>query len=198
MLAFYETYKNLSDAVLIGKIIDGDQAAIVYLLIGRCGGRLKFLVKDRRYCKMGITLEDLVNEIFIIVKRDDFRVLKLFRGADVKKTCSIETYISVIASRFLSKKLKKFLQEKWHKSTQVTMYQSSADNDDEKQIGLNELTKRLSANEKKVIELYKLGGMSVGDVAGILETTETNIYTIYSRAINKLKKHFTDKGVLND
>jgi DNA-directed RNA polymerase specialized sigma subunit len=195
MLALDETYKSLSDAVLIGKIIDGDQAAIAYLLIGRCGGRLKFLVNDRRYYEMGITLEDLVNEIFIIVKQDDFRTLKLFHGTETKKTCSIETYISVIANRFLSKKLKKFLQEKKYKSTQVTRCRLSVGNYDERQIGLDELTNVLSSNERKVIESYKLNGMSVMDVAGILETTETNIYTIYSRAINKLKKHFAERKV---
>jgi hypothetical protein len=80
MIFPYDFYKELSDAALIGAIVGGDLAAFVYLLIGRCSKRLKFLVNNNRYREMKITLDELFSEVLIILKKNDFRVLRLFRG----------------------------------------------------------------------------------------------------------------------
>jgi RNA polymerase sigma factor (sigma-70 family) len=191
LILFNDSYEKLSDVALIREIISGNHAAFAYLLIGRCRKRLKFLVNNDCYREMKITLDELFSEILIILKKNDFHVLRLFRGFEPNKSCTLETYISVIANRFLAKKLKKFLKEKRYKNTRITTYKTFVGNYDEKMIvELDDLLRVLSSNEKKVIDAYKLSGMSVKDVAGILGMTETNIYTIYSRAIKKLRKHF--------
>jgi DNA-binding CsgD family transcriptional regulator len=193
MLLLCESYKGLSDTALIEAIVSGDQAAFAYLLIGRCSKRLKFLVNGNRYREMKIALDELFSEVLIILKKNDFRALRLFRGFELDKPCALETYISVIANRFLSKKLKKFLQEKWHGCTQMGLCEFVMDNRNKELVNWSEFTVALNQNEAEVFGAYKVDGKSASEVARIFNTTETNIYTICSRAINKLKKHFSEK-----
>ncbi|MDR2643499.1 MAG: hypothetical protein LBC74_11975 [Planctomycetaceae bacterium] len=193
MILHCDSYKDLSDAALIGEIVGGDQAAFVYLLIGRCSKRLKFIVNDDRYREMKITLDELFSEILIILKKNNFHVLRLFRGFEPDKSCTLETYISVIANRFLSKKLKKFLQEKHHECTQVGLCKFVAANRNRELTNWDELTVVLNKNEEEIFRAYKLDGKSVSEVARNFNTTETNIYTICSRAISKIRKHFAGK-----
>jgi RNA polymerase sigma factor (sigma-70 family) len=197
MISQGDSYKELSDTALIRAIINGDQAAFVYLLVGCCSKRLKFLINDDRYREMKITLDELISEVLIILKKNDFHVLRLFRGFESDKTCTLKTYISVIANRFLSKKLKKFLQEKCQNCTQIGLCEFVVDNHNSNRhrelTNWDEFMVVLNPNEAEIFRAYKLDGKSVSEVARTFKTTETNIYTTCSRAISKLKKHFSGK-----
>jgi DNA-directed RNA polymerase specialized sigma subunit len=50
----------------------------------------------------------------------------------------------------------------------------------------------LNQNEAEIFRAYKLDGKNVHEVAKMFNTTETNIYTIGSRIIRKLRKRFAE------
>ena len=190
-LSLFESYKKLADTVLLEKITSGDELAFAYLLVGLCGPRLKFLVWKSCYRDLNVTLEELINEVAIILKENDFHVLRRFRGHAGTPACSLKTYVSVIANRFLSRKLRKFLQEKRQLGTQVPLCESIAheenDDDSRRTEVLDDFKHLLSLREIAVLRLYKLERKSVEEVAELLNITVANVYSISSRAIGRLR-----------
>ncbi len=195
-LPLFEPYKKMPDALLIEKIINGDGMAFAYLLVDHCGPRLKFLVRKSCYSELNFTLAELVNDIVIILKRNDFRDLRQFRGLDGATPCSLKTYISVIANRFLSRKLRKFLQEKQSFGTQVPLCEAIVPqkSDTTRTDILDDFDHLLSPREIAVLRLYKLEKRSVEEVAEILNITVANVYSICSRAIGRLRKILREEG----
>lgn len=192
LLSLFEPYRSLSDAFLIERIIGGEEMAFAYILIEHCGPRFKFLVHKSCYRELNFTLDELTNEVAILLKHNDFRDLCLFRGLDGATPCSLKTYITVIANRFLSRKLRKFLQEKQSFGTQVPLCESivrhrNDAHDSTRTDILDDFAHLLSTREIDVLRYYKLEKRSVEEVAELLNITVANVYSICSRAIGRLR-----------
>ena len=100
----HNKYSYLSDKELIAAIVQGDEQAMVYLLIEKCGSRLKYLTSGK-FRTLQIEFEELVSELFIALSEQDWKALRDFAGKNqAGQSCRLENYISIVASRRLWKK----------------------------------------------------------------------------------------------
>jgi hypothetical protein len=75
----FDMYKGLSDEELISLITGGDRNAAAYLLIEKCGKQLKYLV-TQKFAVLGILFHELVSEMFLYLREDDWKKLRDFRN----------------------------------------------------------------------------------------------------------------------
>jgi hypothetical protein len=95
-----------SDAECVQRILDGDMPVVAWLLCDHCGPRLKYLATVR-YRALGWEFDELVGELFIHLNKHDWQALRLFAGQNGDgRTCSLVSYITLIASRLMGRKLR--------------------------------------------------------------------------------------------
>ena len=106
------TFDQLTSTELIQEILAGNEQAVLYLLLDKCGSRLKFLC-EYKFKALEIEFPELINDTYEILRRNDWKALKNFRGENQQgQKCKIENYISVIISRYLLKQMNEYLKEK--------------------------------------------------------------------------------------
>jgi RNA polymerase sigma factor (sigma-70 family) len=193
-------YDRLSDLEIVQHILEGDPQAVAFLLIQKCGSRLKYLCSVR-FQFLGIEFDELVSETYELLSRNDWKALCDFHGENSQGvSCKIENYISVIVSRYLTKKKTGPLTENSPESPLVDMENYAADTDDIDQVQLSrEVMDAVMAltnpRERQVLILYKLGGYGVDEVSRLLAISPSNVYTLCSRAIAHLKSILEERGI---
>jgi DNA-directed RNA polymerase specialized sigma24 family protein len=187
-----DRYSELSDDCLLGSICDGDLDAATHLLLVRCGPGLKYLVQGK-YRTLGLQLEDMVSELYLLLQKDDWRALRAFRGVNqAGVSCKITHYVICIASRLLWKKMGKAVKET---AWLMPLDEMEWDMADKKQvvprISSADLMEAILAlpdkMDRAILILYKMEGKDVAEVAKMLNTTTGNVYTRCSRAIDSLR-----------
>ncbi len=191
-----DRYTNLADGQLITLVLEGDPDAVTHLLGIRCGAGLKYLAQSK-YRTLGLDVHELVSEVYLILRNNDWKALRDFRGANQDGTsCKLTHYIFCIAARWLSRKMSRAVKES---TWTLPLEEMDAD-----QIGSVQAdTPVLTAGElmdavlalpdpvdRAVLMLYKIEGKDVDVVAKLLQTTPGNVYTRCSRAIRTLRQHF--------
>jgi DNA-directed RNA polymerase specialized sigma24 family protein len=191
-------YTELSDTMLVDRIIGGDVDAAGYLLLNRCGPGLKYLV-GTKYRTLGLDLNELVSELYLLLRSRDWQALRAFRGSnEAGMPCSLSRYIQCIAARMLYRKMEKAVKE----STQtVPLDWVEGDLVDER----GGVETSLAASDviaavlslpdpvdRTVLIMYKLEGKEVGEVAKLLGTSPSNVYTRCSRALSLLRQTLTE------
>jgi hypothetical protein len=191
-------YSILDDAQLTALIIKGDVDAAGHLLLNRCGSGLKYLVTTK-YRTLGFDLNELVSELYLLLRANDWQPIRAFRGANTAgDSCSLVRYIQCIAARMLYRKMDKAVKE--NRQT-VPLDWVEGDLPDAR-VGVDAAlaaTDVMSAIlslpdpiDRTVLIMYKLEGKDVGEVAALLGTSPSNIYTRCSRAINLLRQTLTE------
>lgn len=202
----FESYAQRSDQELVSLIVEGDETALAFLLLGKCGSRLKFLA--RRQSPPVLEFEELISELFIRLQHNNWKALRDFRGANISGgDCKLTTYISLIASRLLYRKsqsLKDFdrnapLDEveavvgtSRHLGFSLAVEETLMP---ELRLERRDVCRRImkaiqdleNPAERAVLLLYKIEGRSVHEVAQAMNTTVGNVYTRCSRALTKLE-----------
>lgn len=188
----YNEYSCLNDKELIAAIVQGDEQAMVYLLIEKCGSRLKYLTSGK-FRTLQIEFEELVNELFIALSEQDWKALRDFAGQNqAGQSCRLENYISIIASHRLWKKMNQAVKDiEWI----LPLYE-----DDDPQIPDEAAAREQLASEvlqaimamknpieRAVLLLYKIEGREVHEVAAMLNISPGNVYTHCSRALTTLR-----------
>jgi RNA polymerase sigma factor (sigma-70 family) len=191
MNKFLDEYRCLSDIEIVDRIISGDENIAAYLLIEKCGSRLKYLA-SQKYYSLQIKFHELISEMFIYLSENNWDKLRKFKGENPEgKQCRIENYISVIASRWLWKKMERTVHQiDWI----LPLYEIEGLNipdelSERNRLAVEVMNAVMSMNnskERDVILMYKIEGRSVHDVADVLKTTPGNIYTICNRAMKNL------------
>jgi len=126
--------------------------------------------------------EDLVAEVFLAVVRDNFAVLRQFRGKS-----SLATYLTVVARRVVVRQL-------MNRGTIATLTPDMeyADDQFESRIGDKDEVERLLSdlpeNEAKVVRMYHLEGKSYGEISSAVGMPENSVGPMLSRARTKLRK----------
>jgi RNA polymerase sigma factor (sigma-70 family) len=187
-------YEGLPDEEIVVRILNGDEWAAVYLLTVRCGPSLKYLAQFK-YRSLNLEYDEAVNELFVHLRRNEWKALRDFRGANsAGRSCSVAHYVLFIAARWFQRKLTHAVKE--------TAWLAPLDNLDEycavpaDQEARQRLTEEVleavlgleNPSDRQALMLYKIEGRDVEEVARMMNTTPGNIYTRCSRAISRLRE----------
>lgn len=128
--------------------------------------------------------DDLCAEVFLNVLRDEYAVLRRFRGQS-----SLATYLTVVARRIV---VRKILQQKplarlgngsQHADETVSQVEERISNAEE----VERLLHDLEPTEAKVVRMYHLEGVSYQEISTSVGIPENSIGPILSRARGKMR-----------
>jgi len=134
--------------------------------------------------------EDLAGEVFWNIVRNDFALLRHFRGES-----SLATYLTVITRRIVVAKLLKRkptanLGE--HAADHAANGHSAAAPADEELLQnkdeVERLLDELESSEAQLVRLYHLEGKSYGEISSLTGLSENSIGPTLSRARDKMRK----------
>lgn len=131
--------------------------------------------------------EDLAAEVFLAMLRDDFAVLRAFRGES-----SLATYLTVIARRVVVREL---LRQHRHAAVSGLHAQdevaASQDSDEERLQDRDEIARlleELDDREAEVIRMYHLENKSYREISSQVGVPENSIGPTLSRARTKMRE----------
>ena len=132
-------------------------------------------------------IEDLHQEFFVAIVRDDYKKLRQFRG---DKGCSLASWLRVIAARLTID----FLRNRGPMSVEVTDAVTQDDPDAggalisaEQERLLADAIQTLSPRDRILIDLAYRQGLPPEEIAAILKTSVGAVYTQKSRVLDKLR-----------
>lgn len=131
--------------------------------------------------------EDLAAEVFLALVKDDFSILRRFRGDS-----SLATYLTVVARRVVVREMLKSksiasLTPNAEKHTRVDQFPSPEDrlsNIEE----VERLLKGLGGAEADVVRMYHLEGKSYQEISSQVGMPENSIGPTLSRAREKMRR----------
>jgi RNA polymerase sigma-70 factor (ECF subfamily) len=131
--------------------------------------------------------EDLAADVFLAIVRDDFAVLRHFRGES-----SLATYLTVIARRVV---VAQILKQK-HSSTldDHNMHHDEAaiDGNSEQRVNDRDEVERMLAEldgaEARIVRMYHLEGKSYQEISSAVGMPENSVGPTLSRARQKLRR----------
>ncbi|MCA9053771.1 MAG: sigma-70 family RNA polymerase sigma factor [Planctomycetaceae bacterium] len=140
-------------------------------------------------------LDDLCSEVFVALLKDDYAILRNFRGES-----SLSTYLTVIARRIVVKEVTQ--RRKAEALGHVTAHQAAVDAGQassgpaviDQQDEVRALMQHLSPQEARVVQMFYLEGLSYKRIAAELSIPENSIGPILSRARDQLKQHRVAAG----
>ncbi len=194
-----QKYRSLGDGELVEAILQGDQAGAAALLVDRCGPAFKHLVQNK-YPMLGMEAGDLVGEVFLALRGNDWRALRDFRGRNAEGgTCRLETYVTVIAARLLWKKLDRAVKGlDWKAPPMDQESVRPAGVRRARTLTVDEMMDAVMALEReedrRVLLLYKIQGRSAEEVAGLLGVSTACVYTRCTRALARLRVLLNEDG----
>lgn len=169
------------------------------MLVDRCGPAFKHLVRNK-YPMLGMEVGDLVGEVFLALRGNDWKALRDFRGRNASGgACRLETYVTVVAARLLWKKLDRAVKGLDWKAPPM----------DEETVGpegafrartltVDEVMDAVMALEREedrqVLLLYKIQGRSAEEAAGMLGVSVACVYTRCTRALARLRALLNEEG----
>lgn len=133
--------------------------------------------------------DDLCAEVFLQIIRDDFAILRHFRGQS-----SLATYLTVIARRVVVREL---LRRKPTAPLGERALQQAADKDEsqtaaEQRISDREEVRRLldglDSGEARIVQMYHLEGKTYQQISAEVGVPENSIGPILSRARAKMRR----------
>lgn len=92
----------MTDQRVVEKLINGDHRIIKDFFFVRCKPMLIYI--GRYFCQYKYTPEELIGEFYEFLSADDWHKLRIF-----KYTCSLNSYVTIIASRYFQHKRDKEL-----------------------------------------------------------------------------------------
>jgi RNA polymerase sigma-70 factor (ECF subfamily) len=136
-------------------------------------------------------IDDLCADVFVVLLRDDFAVLRNFRGES-----SLSTYLTVVARRVVVKEISK--RRKAEAMGHVVAHQAALDQGHgngrtphetiEDADEVRQLLQQLPPHEARIVELYYLEGRSYQAISETLGLSENSIGPTLSRAREHLAR----------
>jgi len=132
--------------------------------------------------------DDLCSEVFLTLLKDDFAVLRRFRGQ-----CSLASYLCVVARRVVVKALLQRMGDSHlQESSSVPPPKGLTTSSEEERINNREEAERLlsllEGNEATVVRMFHLEGRSYQEISEATGIPTNSIGPILSRARNKLRR----------
>jgi len=133
-------------------------------------------------------IEDLFQEFFVAILRDDFKKLRQFKG---EHGCTLASWLRLVAASLTIDFLRK--QEASTVTVDETLLASASDLDncliteqEERELSLS--VESLSPRERLLIELRYRKGLSFEEIAAMLRISVGAVYTQKSRILAKLQE----------
>jgi len=183
-VALSEIDRNLLERCLERKarawedFVDRFMGLVVHVVSHTAQARSVRLTPDDR--------DDLCSEVFLNVIKDDFGILRRFRGQS-----SLATYLTVVTRRIV---VKRMMQKKMATPLTEGAAQDVADREPqpEQRIGDHEEVERLieglGAAEARIVRMYHLEGKSYHEIGRVVGVSENSIGPILSRARSKMRR----------
>jgi RNA polymerase sigma factor (sigma-70 family) len=142
------------------------------------------------------SVEDLFQEFFLSILRDDFKKLRQFRG---ERGCSLASWLRVIAARLTVDFLRKQGPARVEVADTVPFEgpdpPASVIQREEEEM-LVQTLQSLSAPDRIFIDLCFRQGLPPEDIAAILKVSVNAVYTQKSRILDKLRESLKKNQVL--
>lgn len=138
------------------------------------------------------TVEDLYQEFFLCILRDDFKKLRQFKG---KQGCSLASWIRVIAARLTIDYLRKEKISPKEAAEELAVEQPNALDvlaEAQNQRLLLDNLQKLPPRDRLIIELHYRQGLPPQEIAEILKVSVSAVYTQKSRVVSKLREILKD------
>ena len=127
--------------------------------------------------------EDLCHEVFLALLKDDFAVLRRFKGES-----SLATYLTVICRRIIVREL---LKKKPIQTSESELENVAEASDFEQRIEdqqeVEELLRQLTSSDADVVRMYHLEGKSYQEISEELGMAAGSIGPLLSRARAKIR-----------
>ena len=129
--------------------------------------------------------EDLVAEVFLAIVKDDFALLRRFRGES-----SLATYLTVVARRLVVRELlkRKTASSLDDAAKQVADNNHSPEERITNQEEVQRLIDHLEPSEAEIVRMYHLDGKSYQEISAALGMSENSVGPALSRAREKMRQ----------
>jgi RNA polymerase sigma-70 factor (ECF subfamily) len=139
--------------------------------------------------------EDLCAEVFLTIIRDDFALLRHFRGQ-----CSLATYLAVVARRvivrqLLQRQITANLGEAALQHAAAHAHSNGAHRDGEARENKEEIERMLAGlegDEARVVRMYHLEGKSYREISSAVGIAENSVGPTLTRAREKMRRGNVD------
>ena len=142
--------------------------------------------------------EDLCAEVFLGVVKDDFAMLRRFRGQS-----SLATYLTVVARRIvvkslLSRNAANLLEPAAdHRTVGGNGAQASVEQRIEDREEVERLLGELDGSEAEIVRMYHLEGKSYHQISSAVGIAENSVGPTLSRAREKMRRVQADRAASN-
>ena len=190
VVALSEIDRNLLERCLSGKprawedFVDRFMGLVVHVINHTAQSRSVRLAAEDR--------EDLIGDVFLTIVKEDFAVLRQFRG-----NSSLATYLTVIARRVAVHQLLKRKNSATVSNGIDGSLETSNGLSVEKRLSNHEeisrLLEELEGTEAEIVRLYHLEGKSYHEISSTTGMPENSIGPTLSRAREKMRRASVDQ-----
>ena len=172
-------WKKISDTEYIVGLKRSDNHITESLFYGLCN----YLLNDIQYSLMegNVDYDELVNELFIYLSKDNWHKLDTFAGIN---GCSFYSWVTRITWRYFFKQRERLLGKTALNITDTLVCHTSDILDTEIAMDVNTTFERMpNKRYVQVLQWMLVEGYDADEVATKLNTTVANVYNIKHRAI---------------
>ena len=194
----------MTDQQIVSNLIIGDHRTIKDFFFVRCKPMLIYI--GQYFCQQKHTPEELIGEFYEFLSADDWHKLRIF-----KYTCSLNSYVTIIASRYFQHKRDKELLPLDENIALVKNLQDDRNGDAFFMEDLNKIIRRLQPFDRFLVQRILIDGEKPGDIldeAKLLMSKDESlsteaktdaqfagyVYTRYNRVRKGLQKQMVAIG----
>jgi hypothetical protein len=194
----------MTDQRVVEKLINGDHRIIKDFFFVRCKPMLIYI--GQYFCQYKYTPEELIGEFYEFLSADDWHKLRIF-----KYTCSLNSYVTIIASRYFQHKRDKELLSLDENIDFVKKIQDDGSDDTFFMEDFYKIIKEMQPFDRFLVQRILIDGEKPGDIldeAKLVmakdESLSTDaktdaqfagyIYTRYNRIRKNLQKQMNVMG----
>ena len=194
----------MTDQQIVSNLIIGDHRTIKDFFFVRCKPMLMYI--GQYFCQQKHAPEELIGEFYEFLSADDWHKLRIF-----KYTCSLNSYVTIIASRYFQHKRDKELLPLDENIAFVKNLQDDRNSDAFFMEDLGKIIARLQPFDRFLVQRILIDGEKPGDIldeAKVLmakdESLSTDartdaqfagyVYTRYNRVRKGLQKQMVAIG----
>lgn len=147
----------MTDRQVVDKLIIGDHRTIKDFFFVRCKPMLIYI--GQYFLQNKHTPEELIGEFYEFLSADDWHKLRIF-----KFTCSLNSYVTIIASRYFQHKRDKELLPLDENIALVKNLQDDSNGDAFFMEDLNKIIRRLQPFDRFLVQRILIDGEKPGDI----------------------------------
>ncbi len=185
-------HKSISDKEIVYGLLSDDEQMIRYLFYEKCSAMFSYIIKS--VFNYHVDRDELINELYIYLKKDDWRKVRNFNYQS-----KFTTWLSVVAVRYFIQKRRSLIDSTPNMTPIDTIkIQNLVTTEQEDKVIdkidlYSAISKLANSRERFVLIATYIEGRCEKDVAADLGINIANLYNIKSRAKKHLSNILTDK-----